>query len=127
MAETVVMPEPKLVAEIPPTILLSEFHELKLKFPIPTTSVAKTVVVEKVKEFGIVWLPIVLEWESPTPFAIEIPQNGVPPAGPLAVPPVMLTEAIVLLLIVESWPFAMPLSRMPAKTLFPPTSVYTPV
>ena len=52
MAETVVMPVPKLVAEIPPTILLLEFHEFKLKFPIPTTSVAKTVVVEKVKEFG---------------------------------------------------------------------------
>ena len=52
MAESVVMPEPKLVAEIPPMILLSEFHEFKLKFPIPTTSVWKVVVVEKVKEFG---------------------------------------------------------------------------
>ena len=52
MAETVVMPAPKLVAEIPPTILLSEFHEFKLKFPIPTTSVWKFVVVEKVIEPG---------------------------------------------------------------------------
>lgn len=69
--------------------------------------------VEKVKEPRAVWLPIVLLLTTAFPLVTSIPVMGLLVVVPVDVPPVKLTEAIVLLLILVTEPAVIPPKTMP--------------
>jgi hypothetical protein len=106
---------PRLVADIPPTGLLFDVHAFEVKLCIPYTSVDEVVVVEKVSEPVADWLPIVLPLEMRFPSWSRIPVNGLDVVVPLPVTPVMLTDAMVLLLIFVVVPATIPLNRIPTN------------
>lgn len=69
--------------------------------------------VEKVKEPSAVWLPIVLLLTTALPLLIRMPAMGLLTPVPDDVPPVKLTEAVVLLLILVTAPAVIPPKTMP--------------
>ena len=69
------------------------------------------------------WLPMVLLFVLASPFVTNMPKNGLLVLVPLEVTPVKLTEAIVLLFILETVPPVIPLKTIPRKMPVEPVKV----
>ena len=78
---------------------------------------------EKIKEPVAAWLPIVLLFVFTSPLDMRMPEKGLLKPVKADVTPVKLTAAIVLLLIFDTVPAAIPVKTIPLKLPVDPVKV----